>query len=91
MESRIAAVSIIIENTDSVDKVNNILHEYRKYIIGRMGLPYHKRNIAIICVVMDAPNNVISALSGKLGMVPDVTAKAVYSKLFSSDETKGMD
>lgn len=91
METRIAAVSIIIENTDSVEKVNNILHDYRKYIIGRMGLPYNKRNIAIICIVMDAPNDVISALSGKLGMVPDVTAKSVYSKLFSSDETKGID
>jgi len=91
METRIAAVSIIIENTDSVEKVNNVLHDYRKYIIGRMGLPYNKRNIAIICIVMDAPNDVISALSGKLGMVPDVTAKSVYSKLFSSDETKGID
>jgi putative iron-only hydrogenase system regulator len=88
VETRIAAISIIIENPDSVEKVNNILHDYSKYIIGRMGLPYGKRNISIICIVIDAPNDVISALSGKLGMVPNVIAKAVYSKLFSSDETK---
>ncbi len=90
METRIAAVSIIVENPDSVEKLNNILHDYGKYIIGRMGIPYHKRNIAIISIVMDAPNDVISALSGKLGMLPDVTAKTVYSKLFPLDETKGM-
>ncbi len=93
METRIAVVNIIIENTEnscSVEKVNSILHEYRKYIIGRMGLPYQKRNIAIICIVMDAPNDIISALSGKLGMLPDVTVKSVYSKLLSSDDKKGM-
>jgi len=91
MKTRIAAVSIIVENANSVEKVNNTLHDYRNYIIGRMGIPYHKRGISIICVVMDAPNDVISALSGKLGMIPDVTAKSVYSKLFISDETKEMD
>jgi putative iron-only hydrogenase system regulator len=90
METRIAAVSIIIENADSVEKVNNILHDYRKYIIGRMGIPYHKRSISIICIVMDAPNDAISALSGKLGMIPNVTAKSVYSKLFHSDDAKGI-
>lgn len=90
METRIAAVSIIIENYESVEKVNDILHEYRKYIIGRMGLPYKKRDIAIICIVMDAPNNVTSALSGKLGMVPQITAKVVYSKQFIPNEMEGM-
>lgn len=90
METRIAAISIIIENPDSVEKLNNILHEYGKYIIGRMGIPYHKRNISIISIVMDAPNDVISALSGKLGMLPNVSAKAVYSKISTTDETKGM-
>lgn len=91
METRIAAVSIIIENPDSVEKANSILHDYSKYIIGRMGLPYRKRNISIICIIMDAPNDVISALSGKLGMLPNVTAKAVYSNAFPLDDTKGMD
>lgn len=85
METRIAAVSIIIENPDSVEKVNSILHDYRDYIIGRMGLPYRKRNISIICIVMDAPNDIISALSGKLGMIPNVSAKSVYSKMFFSE------
>lgn len=90
METRIAAISIIIENPDSVEKLNSILHEYGKYIIGRMGIPYHKCNISIISIVMDAPNDVISALSGKLGMLPNVSAKAVYSKISTSGETKGM-
>ena len=90
METRIAAVSIIIENHDSIEKLNNILHDYSKYIIGRMGIPYHKRNISIISIVMDASNDVISALSGKLGMLPNVTSKTVYSKIFSLNETEGM-
>ncbi|HBR28718.1 MAG TPA: iron-only hydrogenase system regulator [Firmicutes bacterium] len=85
METRIAAVSIIVESPDAVDKLNNILHEYDQYIIGRLGLPYRQRGISIICIIMDAPNDVISALSGKLGMLPNVTAKAVYSKPFPAD------
>ena len=89
METRIAAVSIIVESPDAVEKLNNILHEYNQYIIGRLGLPYRQRGISIICVVMDAPNDVISAVSGKLGMLPHVTAKAVYSKLFPTDEANG--
>ncbi|NLV35460.1 MAG: iron-only hydrogenase system regulator [Clostridiaceae bacterium] len=89
MDTRIAAISIIVENPESVEKLNNILHEYGQYIIGRMGLPYQKRNISIISIVMDAPNDVISALSGKLGMLPDVTAKTLYSKLSSDDGGKG--
>lgn len=85
METRIAAVSIIIECPDSVETLNSLLHEYRQYIIGRMGIPYHKRNIAIINVVLDAPSDVISALSGKIGMLPNVTAKTAYSKSFTSE------
>lgn len=83
MESRIAAISIIVESEDSVEKLNSILHDYRKYIIGRMGIPYQKRSISIISVVLDAPSDTISALSGKLGMLPSITAKTVYSKSFS--------
>lgn len=89
METRIAALSIIVENPDSVGKLNNLLHEYGSYIIGRMGIPYQKRNISIISIVMDAPNDVISALSGKLGMLPEVTAKTAYSKSFSQNASKG--
>jgi putative iron-only hydrogenase system regulator len=86
VETRIAIVAIIVENPTSVEKINNILHNYNKFIIGRMGIPYHKKNISIISVVMDAPNDVISALSGKLGMLPDVNTKTVYSKLSSTNK-----
>jgi len=91
MDTRIAAISIIVENPDSVEKLNSILHDYSSYIIGRMGIPYRKRNISIISIVMDAPNDVISALSGKLGMLPDVSAKTVYSRIISDQEAKGKD
>lgn len=89
MQNRIAAVSIIVESYDAVEKLNNILHDYNEYIIGRLGIPYRQRGISIICIVMDAPNDVISALSGKLGMLPNVTAKTVYSKPFPTKEANG--
>lgn len=85
METRIAVVGIIVENPESVEKLNCILHDYSKYIIGRMGIPYRKHNISIISVVMDAPNDVISAFSGKLGMLPNISAKTVYSKILLAD------
>lgn len=81
METRVAIIGIIVENKDSIGKLNAILHEYNDYIIGRMGIPYAKRQINIISIVIDAPNNVISALSGKLGMLPNVNIKTVYSKV----------
>ena len=80
METRIAILGIIVENMDSVSEVNELLHEYNQYIIGRMGMPYREKNVSVISIVMDAPNNVISAVSGKLGMLDGVSAKAVYSK-----------
>jgi len=86
-ETRIAQIGIIVENLESANKLNEVLHQYGKYIIGRMGIPYHKKNISIISIVMDAPNDVISALSGKLGMIPDVQAKTIYSKMtFETEE-----
>jgi putative iron-only hydrogenase system regulator len=81
VETRVAQIGIVVENPDSVEKLNALLHEYGRYIIGRMGIPYHRRNISIISVVLDAPMNVISGLSGKIGMLEGVTASAVYSKL----------
>ncbi|NLP30959.1 MAG: iron-only hydrogenase system regulator [Clostridiales bacterium] len=81
MESRIAQIGIIVENTDSAEKINSLLHDYGDFIIGRMGIPYRKRNISIISVILDAPSDIISSLSGKLGMLPDVSIKTVYSKL----------
>ncbi|MEG1798988.1 MAG: ATP-binding cassette domain-containing protein [Synergistaceae bacterium] len=81
METRIAQIGIIIEEPDSVEKINQLLHEYSQYIIGRMGMPYKERNISIISIILDAPNEAISAVSGKLGMLPGVSAKTVYSKI----------
>ena len=81
METRIAVIGIIIVNPEAVERLNAILHEYSSYILGRMGIPHQKRNLSIISIVIDAPQNVISALSGKLGMIPNVRTKTVYSKV----------
>ncbi|MGE5626595.1 MAG: TM1266 family iron-only hydrogenase system putative regulator [Solirubrobacterales bacterium] len=81
METRIALIGIIVENTSSAENLNALLHEYREYIVGRMGVPYPKRHIQVLSIIVDAPNDVISALSGKLGMLPDVNIKTVYSKV----------
>ena len=81
METRIAVISIIVENPDSVEQLNLLLHQYSDYILGRMGIPYPKKALSIISVVLDAPQNTISSLSGKLGMLPDIRTKTVYSKL----------
>ena len=79
-KTRITLLGIIVENTDSTEEINQLFHENRRYIVGRMGIPYRERNLAIISVVLDAPQDVTSALSGKLGMLPGVSVKAVYSK-----------
>lgn len=81
METRVAIIGIIVEDGGSVENLNNILHEYGKYIIGRMGLPYREKNISIISIAVDAPQDIISALSGKLGKLPGVSTKALYSKI----------
>ena len=81
MENRVALIGIIVENMDSTEKINELLHQYAARIVGRMGVPYHKRNVSIISVVLDAPQNEISALSGKLGMLTGVSSKTVYAKL----------
>ena len=80
METRVAVISIIIENPESVQAMNDLLHQYSPYIIGRMGIPYRARAINIISVAVDAPQDQISALSGKIGRLPGVSAKAAYSK-----------
>jgi len=79
METRVAVISIIVENMDSTEKLNAILHDFRQYIIGRMGIPYRERGVSIISVAIDAPQDVISALSGKIGNLNGVTAKAAYA------------
>lgn len=77
---RIALVGIVVENADATEYLNLILHEYSAYIVGRMGIPYHDRGISIISVVMDAPQNIISALAGKLGQLHGVNVKTITQK-----------
>ena len=86
METRVAVISIIVESADSVAPLNALLHTYGEYIIGRMGIPYHKRNINVISVAIDAPQNVISTLSGKIGNLPGVSCKTAYSAVTGSAE-----
>ena len=80
METRVAVLSIIVENPASVEALNDLLHQYSQYIIGRMGIPYREKGLSIISIAMDAPQDKISALSGKIGRLPGVSAKATYSK-----------
>ena len=80
METRVAVISIIIEDPSSVQPMNELLHQYSEYIIGRMGIPYREKGISIISIAMDAPQDKISALSGKIGRLSGVTAKAAYSR-----------
>lgn len=81
MESRVAIIGIIVEEEAFVEELNNILHEYGRYIIGRMGIPYQKKKINIISIAVDAPQDIISALSGKLGKLPGISSKTAYSKM----------
>jgi putative iron-only hydrogenase system regulator len=81
MDTRVAIIGIIIENDDVVNAINDILHQYSSYIIGRMGLPYEKKQVNIISIAVDAPSDIISALAGKLGKLKGVSSKAVYAKM----------
>ncbi len=85
METRVALISIIVEKGDSVRALNDILHEYGDYIIGRMGIPYRKKNINIISIAIDAPQDTISALSGKIGKLEGISAKTAYSSVISNE------
>ena len=80
METRIALIGIMVEDAGAAERINALLHQYNQYIIGRMGLPYRAKGLSIISVVLDAPNEAISALSGKLGMIPGVSTRTLYSK-----------
>lgn len=86
METRVAVISIIVENGASTEELNHRLHEAAPYIIGRMGIPYRKRGINIISVAIDAPQDVISSLSGRIGALPGVTTKTAYSSVISRTE-----
>ena len=86
METRIALIGIMVENTEAVEKLNKILHEYGSYIIGRMGLPLREKKMSIISIVMDAEADIISSLSGKLGMLKGIRVKTLYSKTEGKNE-----
>ena len=79
-ETKIAILAIIVRDFDAVEKVHALLHEYRNYVVGRMGIPYRERNISVLSVVLDAPQEALSGLSGKLGMTAGVTAKVLTAK-----------
>jgi len=83
--TRVAVMSIIVENGDSVEKLNQILHESGRYIIGRMGIPYRQKGISIISIALDAPQDTISAMSGRIGNLPGVSVKTAYSGVISEE------
>ena len=85
MKTRVAVMGIIVENNDSVTSLNDILHEYGKYIIGRMGIPYREKKINIISIALDAPQDTISSMAGKLGNLNGVSVKTAYSNVVSHD------
>ena len=79
METRVACITIIVENAESVEKMNALLHDYSRYIIGRMGIPYREKGISIISIAIDAPQDLTSELSGKIGRLEGVTVKTTYA------------
>jgi len=86
LETRVAVMSIIVENPEMVERVNGLLHEYGEFIIGRMGIPYRKRKVSIIAIAMDAPQNTISTLAGKIGSLPGISVKTAYSGVTGTNE-----
>lgn len=85
MSKRVAVMSIIVENNDSVEKLNSILHQASEFIIGRMGIPYREKGVSVISVVIDAPQDLIAAMSGKIGNISGVTVKTAYSNVMSDE------
>ena len=85
METRVAVMGIIVEDAESVEKLNGLLHEYGEYIIGRMGIPYREKKVNIISIAIDAPQNMISTLSGKIGNLTGVSVKIAYSNVVSHE------
>lgn len=86
MDTRVAVIGIIVEKNDSIEKMNQTLHEYSEYIVGRMGIPYRQKGISIISIAVDAPQDIISALSGKIGRIDGVSAKTAYSNYIYKDK-----
>ena len=84
MQTRVAVIAIVVENPDAVEAINRLLHDAADCILGRMGLPYRERGVNLISVAIDAPQDVISALSGKIGALPGVSAKTAYSNIVTA-------
>lgn len=85
METRVAVIAVIVEDCASADELNRLLHEAREYIVGRMGIPYRSKGINIISVAVDAPQDTISALTGKIGKLPGVSVKTAYSNVITRE------
>ena len=85
MQTRVAVMAIIVEEPEAVEKLNSILHDYGKYIIGRMGIPYREKGINIISIALDAPQDSISSLAGKLGNISGLSVKTAYSNVIGND------
>ncbi|MBQ8860391.1 MAG: iron-only hydrogenase system regulator [Ruminococcus sp.] len=85
MSKRVAVMSIIVENNDAVEKLNSVLHEASEFIIGRMGIPYREKGVSVISVVIDAKQDFISALTGKIGNIDGATVKTAYSNVLSDE------
>ncbi len=85
MQTRVAVMAIIVEEPGAVEKLNSILHDYGNYIIGRMGIPYRERGINIISIALDAPQDSISSLAGKLGNISGLSVKTAYSNVIGND------
>ena len=86
METRVAVMGIIVENMASVELLNSLLHEFGEYILGRMGIPYRRRGISIVSIAIDAPQDVISALAGKIGNLDGISVKTAYSNVIGTNE-----
>ena len=84
METRVAVMGIIVENSESAEQLNAVLHRYADYIIGRMGIPYREKKIHIVSIAVDAPQDVISALAGKIGTIEGISVKTAYSNVITN-------
>lgn len=88
MATRVALIAIIVEKEECIEVLNGVLHDYAKYIVGRMGIPYPKRDISIISIAIDAPQDVISALAGKIGKIQGLSVKTAYSPVISTPKNE---
>ena len=85
METRVAVLGIIVENLNSIEQLNGLLHDYGRYVIGRMGIPYREKNIHVISLTVDSPQDIISSLSGKIGKIDGISVKTAYSNVITHE------